>query len=86
MTRHGGPRYLLAMRLSRLFPLVLTLGVFACTKKDSAAPTTPPTDATATATDSQRRSAFSGRMRRRFVLNFDQASSIGLKSGEYGGR
>lgn len=40
------------MRLSRLFPLVLTLGVFACTKKDSAAPTTPPTDATATATDS----------------------------------
>ena len=35
-----------------LFPLVLTLGVFACTKKASAAPTTPPTDATATATDS----------------------------------
>jgi hypothetical protein len=48
LTPHGGGRYLLAMRLSRLFPLVLTLGVFACTKKDSAAPTTPPGDATAT--------------------------------------
>lgn len=37
------------MNLSRLCPLVLLLGVLACTKTDSAAPTTPPTDAAAPA-------------------------------------
>lgn len=33
------------MRSFHLYPLVLTLGVFACSKKDSTEPTTPPTDA-----------------------------------------
>lgn len=33
------------MRSFHLYPLVLTLGVFACSKKDSSEPTTPPTDA-----------------------------------------
>ncbi|MFO0631695.1 MAG: hypothetical protein U0168_02460 [Nannocystaceae bacterium] len=36
------------MSAFRLFPLVLTLGVMACAKKDAAATTTPPGDAAAT--------------------------------------